>query len=149
MTRTPDEFKFHENCRIKWVAVKINKSYDFLLGLDWIKNNVSQIDISKRELVLNNGEKINFLNRYVEETVYAIDINEEKTIQLDHLNTKERLIIEKLLKKFNSLLFREGDILTRTNTVVHEIKTTNNEQINSKLYRYPPQQEEEVRRQMK
>lgn len=39
-------------------------------------------------------------------------------------------------------------MLTNTNSVVHEIKTNTEDQINSKLYRYTPQHEMEVRNQM-
>ena len=82
------------------------------------------------------------------EEVNVLESSELGNIAVEHLNDEEHLAIVGLLEKFNKLLYKEGDRLTTTNTIVHEIKTTTNEQINSKLYRYPPKHEAEVRRQM-
>ncbi len=70
-------------------------------------------------------------------------------IQLSHLNVEEKEGVKKVLKRFKSLFFKEGDQLTNTTAILHEIKTTTDRQINSKLYRYPPQHEAEVRKQIK
>ena len=47
------------------------------------------------------------------------------------------------------LFFKEGDVLTSTMKFQHKIRTISNEQINTKLYRCPPQHEEEVRKQIR
>lgn len=39
MTSCPDKFQAPINARLKWVAVELDKAYDFLLGMDWIKKN--------------------------------------------------------------------------------------------------------------
>lgn len=148
MTECPTEFKYPSNARIKWIALKVNKEYGFLLGMDWIGKNVKSINMSEREIILNNGEKIQFLNKQIEAEINVLDISEIKNIQSDHLNTKEKIIVENLLNKFNQLLFKDGDVLTNTNSVVHQIRTTTDEQINSKLYRLPNKHEAEVGKQM-
>lgn len=50
MTQCPEEFKCPKNARIKWVALDLNKPYDFLLGMDWIGTNCENINISKQEI---------------------------------------------------------------------------------------------------
>lgn len=71
-----------------------------------------------------------------------------KHLKLNHLNPEEYQEIEKIIRKFKSLFFKEGDKLTSTPEILHEITTTTDQQINAKLYRYPPKHEEEVRRQI-
>lgn len=147
-TSCPIEFKYPTNAKIKWVALGTNKPFAFLLGMNWIQNNCKSINFANKEIILDNGVTIPFLSKQVERDIYTLEVSKIQDINIQDLNEKEKLVVEKLLNKYSSLLYREGDILTNTNTVVHEIKTKTDEQINSKLYRYPPQHEEEVRRQM-
>lgn len=41
-THCPKEFNQPTNARIKWIKIKLEKNYDFLLGMDWIENNVKK-----------------------------------------------------------------------------------------------------------
>lgn len=142
------EFKYSDQARMKWVAMELDKPYDLLIGMDFIAKNVRGISIENQQIDMTNGVSLPFLTKTIQEEVCVLEVSEVQNLQLDHLNDKERNMIEKLIKKYNKLLFKEGDILTNTNTVVHEIKTTTEEQVNSKLYRYPPKHEAEVRKQM-
>lgn len=148
LTDCPQECKYDSKLKLRWISMKMEKDFHFLLGMDWIEQNVNNIDVNNRNIILKNGEIIPFLNKQIEEQVNSIELGEYRNIKLDHLNTKEKLMMEKLINKFKQLLYKDGDQLTNTNSVVHEIRTTTNDQINSKLYRYPPSHEEEVKRQI-
>lgn len=148
-TKCPEEFRQPINARMKWVKIHLEKTYDFLIGMDWIANNVKVIDMENQEIFLSNNTKIPFLNKTIQNEVNTLEESKLENIQLEHLNQKEKSIMLHLLEKYKKLLYKDGDRLTNTSSIVHEIKTTTNEQINSKLYRYPPQHEAEVRQQMK
>lgn len=114
----------------------MKKDYDFLLGMDWVNKNVKTIDINDRTITLNNEVKLPFLNKVVEEEINVLEACKIDNMSLEHLNAKEKIIIERMIRRYEKLLFQEGDQLTNTNTVVHEIRTSTSDQINSKLYRY-------------
>lgn len=148
-TKCPDEFKQEINARIRWVQMNLEKPYGFLLGMDWIDKNVRLIDIHNEEIVLNNKERIPFLNKKIVDEVNMLEESHFENIKLDHLNEEEKQGVTQLMYKYKNLFYKDGDKLTNTTSIVHEIKTITNEQINSKLYRYPPQHETEVRKQMR
>lgn len=151
-TVAPTEFNLPSNARARWKATPlIGRKYDFIIGMDILNFLNAQIDIEEKKIILNQRE-CSFLNdpfnftqiHSLETTGLSLD-----RLSLDHLNAEEHREITKLLKLFNNLLFNEGDKLTNTTEIQHEIKTTTQQQINSKLYRYPPQHELEVRKQIK
>lgn len=146
-TKCPVEFRQPNNARMRWGKIDLDKPYDFLIGMDWIENNVKVIDMNNKEIVLKNEEKLPFLSKKIEE-VNMLEESDLGNIKINHLNEEEKASISNLLQKYQRLLYKDGDKLTNTTSIVHEIKTTTNEQINSKLYRYPPKHEEEVRKQM-
>lgn len=98
-------------------------------------------------IVLTNCRHLPFLAKSLKE-VNVLDVSEVGDIQTNHLNEVEKQSIKKLLSKYQKLIFKERDPLTNTDAAVHEIKITTDQQINSKLYRYPPKHEAEVRKQM-
>ena len=151
-TEAPKEFNLPNNARVRWkVAPLKGRIYDFIIGIDILKILNSQINIETKEITFN-GKVCNFLNNpYEFNNICTLEVSNPNLdrLKLDHLNEEERREIMKLLRQYNKLLFKEGDILTNTTEIQHEIKTTTQQQINSKLYRYPPQHEEEVRKQIK
>lgn len=70
------------------------------------------------------------------------------SLRLDHLNKEERNSIIELCHNYNQIFHLEGDLLTTTNAIMHEIKTTSNTPINSKTYRYPEVHKSEVNNQI-
>lgn len=151
-TVAPAEFNLPNNARVKWKAAPLTgRKYDFIIGMDILKFLNAKINVEERKIFLNRKES-KFLNSpYNLNQIYtleATDFNLDK-LMLDHLNEEEYREVLALLKRFKNLLFKEGDKLTNTTEIQHEIKTTTQQQINSKLYRYPPQHEMEVRRQIK
>lgn len=45
-----------------------------------------------------------------------------KEVNLNHLNDEEKIRTQLLLNKFENLIFKEGDQLTNTDSITHEIK---------------------------
>lgn len=79
------------------------------------------------------------------------NIRKEKllnNLRLDHLNDEERQSIQKICLEFNGIFHLEGDILTTTNAIKHEINTTTNSPIVTKTYRYPEVHKAEVNSQI-
>lgn len=76
------------------------------------------------------------------------DTNITDLIRTDHLNVEERKVLLKLCNQFEDIFFKEGQNLTFTNQIKHEIKTKDNIPIYTKSYRYPQIHKEEVQRQI-
>lgn len=151
-TPSPEEIKSKPGILVRWkVKSLLNRKYQFIIGADLLNNLDAVIDFEGKEINLN-GQNIKFLNNpYPVNQVYALEKVENnylKHLKLNHLNTEEFNEISKVIKRFENIFFKEGDRLTSTPSIKHEIKTTTNGQINSKLYRYPPKHEEEVRNQI-
>lgn len=71
-----------------------------------------------------------------------------KQISISHLNKEEKQGLLKICKKFEDLFFQDGQNLTFTNKIKHEIRTTDDIPIYTKTYRYPYCHKEEVRQQV-
>lgn len=81
--------------------------------------------------------------------------NEERTkklfnyIETKHLNEEEAFSLMNILANYNDIFYLEGDKLTHTNTIMHEIPLTNDAKtVNIKPYRLPLSQREEINKQM-
>lgn len=143
-TPAPLEFQMNNNRRIRWYKRLLpDKEYDLLLGMDLLKNILKTIDFQDKNLTLRNNVVIP-LYQDKPTTQECYELRESELINLDHLNSEEKRQIEKLISEFPNLFFHEGDQLTNTNTITHQIKLTTDQQIYSKLYRLPPQHEKEV-----
>lgn len=89
---------------------------------------------------------------------YIFEINEshtvnrndllQKSLRTDHLNLEEEESLLKICYQFNKLFYLEGDKLTSTKLIQHEINTNNSAPIVSKTYRYPEIHKEEVNKQI-
>lgn len=147
MTKAPSEFQYSPKMRSRWVALPLDKSYDFLLGMDFIQRNVKNINFITKTIQLINDVEIPFLSKIPDETC-VLEVSEIEDINLTNCNVEESEIIRTLIRKFKGLYYKEGDQLTNTNTVVHNIRTITDQPINSKIYRCSPKYEEEIRRQI-
>lgn len=147
-----DELKAPEGARIRWKAMNLTgRKYQFIIGNDILNkmNTIIDLEIGIIEL---NGQPIKFHNKRITyEEIHTLEYGDDNInrLKLDHLNSEEYKEIEKIITRYKSLFFKEGDKLTSTTKIMHEIPTNTDQQINSKLYRYPPKHEEEVRRQIK
>lgn len=69
-------------------------------------------------------------------------------LRTDHLNAEERANLEALCAQYADVFFIEGESLTFTNKVKHRIRTTDEEPVYTKSYRYPYVHRDEVRQQI-
>lgn len=90
--------------------------------------------------------------------MFYLFINKENTIisnvliflveqSINPLREDRESIID-ICTEFNYIFHLEGDNLTCTNTIMHEIKTTTDVPIASKIYRFPEIHKEEVNKQI-
>lgn len=151
LTDAPLEFNVEKNAKIKWKMTKLKgRKYEFIIGIDLMNCFNTVMDLVEGQISFNNKKTSFIINPYKKVKVCALEAAnfDWNRIQLDHLNKEEYDAIVKVLNNFKGLFFKEGDQLTSTMKIQHEIRTVTNEQINSKLYRYPPQHEREVRKQI-
>lgn len=73
----------------------------------------------------------------------------QEALRCSHLNEEEELSLRKLCSEFHDIFYLEGDMLTATKTIQHEIRTTSQTPIHVKSYRFPECHKEEVSKQIK
>lgn len=150
LTPYPDEFR--TNGYMKWMVNNlVGKKYDAIIGQDILRPLKVKIDFEGNFMLVNDS-KIHF-------NVYPFDIYNICTLEsspspfLDlvkhsNLNKEENGRITKLLHRYSKLFYKEGDNLTFTHEVQHEIATKTDRPIYSKIYRYPKVHEQEIERQV-
>lgn len=155
MTDAPDEFNLPHYAKIRWKVAELKgRRYKFIIGIDLLNCFKTMVNLEDGYISFNDKVTKFLINPYNNLEICALEAIEfsrelQNRIQLEHLNEEEKREILKTLNRFQKLFFKEGDRLTSTMKIQHEIRTTTEEQINSKLYRYPPQHEAEVRKQIR
>ena len=71
-----------------------------------------------------------------------------KELRLSHLNTEEERSILEICKKFSHVFHLDGDNLSHTTTIEHEIPVSSQTPIFTKSYRYPEVHKSEVQNQI-
>lgn len=73
----------------------------------------------------------------------------KETLRVEHMSTEEQIAIQDLCKEFVDIFYLEGDNITFTNAIYHEIKTPGVTQpVYQKPYRLPYAQKAEVAKQV-
>lgn len=152
ITTMPKEFNIPGT--LSWKIINFTgRKYDAIIGQNFLIPLKAKIDLEK-EYIDILGRKILF----DEESPYHINsiqtINDTKfrtidELNLSNLNNEEYLKLTKLLNEYNDLFYKDGDILTCTEEIQHEIPTTINTPLYSRTYRYPPIHEREIQDQIK
>lgn len=139
---------------------QFHDNYDGLIANDILLKNDVEIHINKKILRINEIEvpicfnkQDELLNEYINETkCIPFQIHFAKGIddglRLDHLNSEEQHYIKKTIFRFKDVFFKEGDDLTFTNKIKHELPITNDGPIYTKNYRYPHVHGAEVEKQI-
>nr|CAI5868931.1 unnamed protein product [Callosobruchus analis] len=113
----------------------------FVLDKDFLQTFGTVIDPNEYECfsIENNSNHIN--------STCPTSLNFDQ-LRIDHLNFEEKSELYKLVKEFSSIFHTENEPLTFSNTVKHEIRTTDDIPIHTKSYRYPYVHKQEVTRQI-
>lgn len=153
---TPFPVEFLENGTISWKVANLKgRKYNAIIGQNFLIPFKAKIDLEKKNIEILNKTKIPF-----EELDYPIVYNEICNLEpipeqilcklnLQHLNKEEEKGLKNLLYNFQDLFFLEGENLTFTHEIKHEIYTTVENPIYCKLYRYPQVHEKEINKQIK
>ena len=93
-------------------------------------------------------EKITYENFHYISYESSSNINDLNKFRTEHLNTEELQGLKKLIKIHDNIFYKEGNDLSFTNSIKHEIVTKNENPIFVKTYRYPFIHQTEVRKQI-
>lgn len=149
---SPIPLEFKISGTFSWKIVNFTgRKYDAIIGQNLLVPLKARINLEDDYLEIN-GNKIPF-----ERTDYPFKLSEIcsleydnlQPLKLDHMNVEEKDKISKLLCQYRKLFYMEGDILTSTHEIQHEIITTTNNPVYSKIYRYPQIHEKEIEKQIK
>lgn len=152
VTPFPKELKCEGN--LQWKIINFsNKNFSGIIGQNFLIGFKAKIN-SELKFIEMLGQKL-----YFEEYIYpeyiddicALESMENDNINnfdLDHLNAEEKQVTLRLLNDFKDLFFKEGDTLSATHEVFHEIVTTIDKPLYSRIYRYPQIHESEINRQI-
>lgn len=143
---------------LEWKVFPLKSSkYDAIIGVNFLIPFKAKIDIENQYLEIFSKYKLNFENinypREIAEANHLTPINNtineiSNKINQEHLNSEEKILLKQLLVKNENLFFKEGENLTFTHEIKHEIKLKHNNPIYCKIYRYPKIHEEEVEKQI-
>lgn len=100
----------------------------------------TEIQDVNTEQYFHSPDMINTLETCGQDILNQLDLND--------LNVEERDTILVTLNKYKKLFFREGDKLTFTTKIEHNIPTSVDGPIYSKIYRYPHTHEQEIKKQI-
>jgi len=143
----------------------IQMEQDFFItpGLYSAHNNLAKIEInnfsvSPKKFCLDSSLQVNKFEEDDFIVMKAMPDNPEYSqehyssgfhnIRTDHLNEEEKRQLSQLCDKFADLVFHEGDKLSFTNKVKHEIKITDNKPVFCRPFRFSPIESTEIQNQI-
>lgn len=150
ITPIPEEFQVSGT--ISWKIVNFeNRNYDAILGQNILNPLKALINLEHQYIEIRK-QKIFFLNSdYPFDTINSLEPSKNNLLEnlnLDHINTKQRYKLESLIHSFKDIFYSEGDTLSFTHEIQHEIPTNSNQPTYSKIYRYPKVHEKEIEHQI-
>lgn len=114
-----------------WVEISNNTSNDLIFSMDRpIEGELYNIDCSHTEIPSDRAQAV--LSR----------------LRTDHLNPEECANLKNLCASYADMFYLEGEPLTFTNKIKHNIRTTDEIPVHTKSYRYPYVHRQEVRDQI-
>jgi hypothetical protein len=113
--------------------------------------NISTVE-KEVNIPVINLEPVEIVDNFDENLNNELNIDRKQKIlnqlRVSHLNPTEANAIEDTCLKFQEIFYLEGDKLTFTNQIKHEIITESEKPIFSKSYRYPQIHKKEVKKQI-
>lgn len=130
----------------------MGRNYDAIIGLNFLIPFKAKLNLENRYIdILGNKILFEQESPYHINTIQTIEdsnCNGINQFDLSHLNRDEDSKLRRILTEFHDLFYKEGDVLTSTQEVQHEIPTNNVKAVFSKIYRYPHVHETEIQKQI-
>lgn len=156
---TPIPKELIRSGEIEWKVFPLtSQRYDGIIGVNFLKAFESRIDIKNQCWEIFGNLKIPFIKfsnvpNEIAEAFHLEPIVNTKDeiankINLQHLNSEERQILKCILIKNKDLFYFEGEELTSTHEIKHELHLKHENPVYAKIYRYPQIHEKEIERQV-
>lgn len=147
---------------VEFAEVDFHTEYDGIIGNNILEPLKAIIDYENRTLKTRRSEIQFFINKEEEKyfsccknqttiDIFSNEVNSSNLlefIETSHLNEEERTMLHKVILHNKNVFYKDGDNLSFTSHIKHEIKTKNEIPIYSKLYRYPEIHKNEVNKQI-
>lgn len=138
--------KLHDNLLIPNAIVKVydqNKSF-----ISIVNTSIEKVTIPIPQLIIEPIPTSAYIYKLASDKVNNCVNNRlnilKQNLRLDHLNDEEKTSISNICNEFNDIFHLPTDLLTRTTAASHEIQTSDNIPIQTKIYRYPQIHKDEV-----
>lgn len=121
-----------------------NLPVDGILGSDFLTKNKAIIDFGTNKITFTRHQilNINHFNNQRKEEI-------KKILKLGNLPNNEKIIIEKILEKYNGIIKLENDEPGCSHIIEHEIKLKDEIPVKTKIYPLPKRLEDEASSQIK
>ncbi|EFA04804.1 Retrovirus-related Pol polyprotein from transposon 412-like Protein [Tribolium castaneum] len=127
-----------------------NKAFTTILNTTNNRIKVNQIAVKLRKIeeidLTNDSTQILRVNRNPDLSNRLKLLHEN--LRLNHLNKEEEESVKNVCNNYNDIFHLTGDDLTHTKSIHHEIITTNQTPITTKIYRFPKIHEQELNKQI-
>lgn len=152
---TPFPREFPCKGTLQWKLVDFsNQQFSAIIGQNFliplkakINNDERYVDLLGYRLYFENFNYPSYM-----ESVCSLESMESGNIMeklnFDHMNSEERILTTKLILDFRDLFYTDGEVLSATDEVQHEIITTVDNALYTKIYRYPQIYENEIQKQI-
>lgn len=155
---TPIPIEFKREGTVDWKLFQLSSGiYDGIMSIGTIHGLGIQLDLDNKFAYTSYKYKIPFIsydipikffNVETVEPITSVFTEIDNKTSTNELNSEEKLKLKDLLNENKNLFYTEGESLSCTSEVQHEIKLIDNRPIYSKIYRYPQVHEEEIRKQI-
>lgn len=152
---TPFPREFNCSGTLSWNVIDFsNEKFDAIMGQNFLGPLKTQIN-NEHQFIEVLGNRIFFEDPNIPRIFQNVNVlepsseqNLSKMFNLSSLNSEEKAFAEKILFEFKDLFYKDGDCLSATNEIQHEIITTTDKPLYVKTYRYPQIHEKEIQTQI-
>ena len=145
---TTNEYIFIDinNKPIKCYLMDFHDNFNLLLGVNALKDLELMLDFKNEQAIIGNKTcKLSYFNS---KDCCNTQESDKIVIRSNHLNNEEKSALFKVIKQYENIFSKENDKLTHTNSIKHEIRTTDEIPVYTKNYRYPEVYKGEIENQV-
>lgn len=126
------------------IITSILNTTEKIVNIKNIEVTLDPIDYSENSANISSLRTSTSDNNFKSERLEKIS----NLLRTDHLNSEEKQSLLQICHEFNHIFYIDGDKLTFTDTIAHNIPTSSKVPINAKTYRFPEVHKEEVNKQI-